>query len=433
MLNKDSRLNEVNYGYLSYYFVRNSNYFNKIKKIGYPNFMKNFKITITFFILIIVYCYVANITLIPEHIILLENEPYKIKKLIGVDTIETITTSNDNENTVNMEVTLFGNKVKNVTIDTLENVEVVPIGKIIGMKLYTNGVLIVGMSQIENADKQYVSPFVNCDIQEGDTIIKVNDKEIDNIGNLKEVVNDSNGENVLLTLIRNGSIVTSNITPVQTEDDEYKLGLWVKDAATGVGTMTYYEKNTGSFAALGHGIMDSDTEQLIDIESGEIVTSSVMSITKADINSPGEIRGTIMNQKTIGEVEKNTQFGIYGKLDNLTSLNIDTNQSLPVALRNEIQVGDATLLCSLDGKTTQEYKIKIEKIFTNNNYDNKSMLIRVVDDALIKNTGGIIRGLSGSPIVQNGKFVGAVTNVLVSNPEIGYAIFGDMMIKEMRK
>lgn len=395
--------------------------------------MKNFKITITFFILIIIYCYVANITLIPEHIILLENEPYKIKKLIGVDTIETITTSNDNENTVNMEVTLFGNKVKNVTIDTLENVEVVPIGKIIGMKLYTNGVLIVGMSQIENADKQYVSPFVNCDIQEGDTIIKVNDKEIDNIGNLQEVVNDCNGENVLLTLIRNGSIVTSNITPVQTEDDEYKLGLWVKDAATGVGTMTYYEKNTGSFAALGHGIMDSDTEQLIDIESGEIVTSSVMSITKADINSPGEIRGTILNQKTIGEVEKNTQFGIYGKLDNLTSLNIDTNESLPVALRNEIQVGDATLLCSLDGKTTQEYKIKIEKIFSNNNYDNKSMLIRVVDDALIKNTGGIIRGLSGSPIVQNGKFVGAVTNVLVSNPEIGYAIFGDMMIKEMRK
>lgn len=395
--------------------------------------MKNFKIGITFFILIMIYSYVANITLIPEHIILLENEPYQIKKLIGVDTIETIRTSNDNENTVNMEVTLFGNKVKEVTIDTLENVEVVPIGKIIGMKLYTNGVLIVGMSQIENVNNEYVSPYVDCDIQEGDTIIKVNDTEIDNIGNLKEVVNDSNGENVLLTLVRNGSIVTSNITPVQTEPDEYKLGLWVKDAATGVGTITYYEKNTGSFAALGHGIMDSDTEQLIDIESGEIVTSSVMSITKANINSPGEIRGTILNQKTIGEVEKNTQFGIYGKLENLTTLNIDTNQSIPVALRSEIKVGDATMLCSLDGKTTQEYKIKIEKVFVNDNYDNKSMLIRVVDDELIQNTGGIIRGLSGSPIVQNGKFIGAITNVLVSNPEIGYAIFGDMMIKEMRK
>lgn len=395
--------------------------------------MKNFKITITFFILIMVYIYVANITLIPEQIILLENEPYKIKKFIGVDTIETVSTANDNGNTLNVDVTLFGNKVKDVTIDTIENVEVVPIGKIIGMKLYTNGVLIVGMSEIENMANELVSPFANCDIKEGDTIVKVNETEIETIDNLKNVVNECNGENVLLTLVRDGSIVTSNITPAQTESDEYKLGLWVKDAATGVGTITYYEKNTGSFAALGHGIVDNDTDKLIDIDSGEVVTSDVMSITKADINSPGEIRGTIINQKTIGQVQKNTQFGIYGKLENLASLNIDASQAMPVALRDEIQIGDAKLLCSLDGKTNKEYDIKIEKIYTNNNYDNKSMLIRVTDEDLIEKTGGIIRGLSGAPILQNGKFVGAVTNVLVSNPEIGYAIFGDMMVKEMRK
>lgn len=388
---------------------------------------------ITFFILIIIYIYVANITLIPEHIILLENEPYKIKKFIGVDTIETMSTLNDNGNMVNMDVTLFGTKVKDVTVETIENAEVVPIGKIIGMKLYTNGVLIVGMSEIENMDNELVSPYRDCDIKQGDTILKVNDTEIENIDNLKEVVNDSNGENVILTLLRDGTVVTSNITPAQTELDEYKLGLWVKDAATGVGTMTYYEKSTGIFAALGHGIVDSDTDQLINIESGEVVTSDVISITKADINSPGEIRGTIINQKTIGNIEKNTQFGIYGMLDNLATLNIDTKNSLPVALRNEIEVGDAKILCSLDGKTTKEYNIKIEKIYTNNSYDNKSMLIRVTDDNLIQTTGGIIRGLSGSPIIQNGKFVGAVTNVLVSNPEIGYGIFGDMMIKEMRR
>ena len=175
------------------------------------------------------------------------------------------------------------------------------------------------------------------------------------------------------------------------------------------------------------------SKKLIDIDSGEVVTSDVMSITKASTNNPGEIRGTIVNQKTIGEVQKNTQFGIYGKLDNLAGLNIDTSKAMPVALRDEIQVGDASILCSLDGKTNQEYKIKIEKIYTNNHYDNKSMLIHVIDEDLIEKTGGIIRGLSGSPVLQNGKFVGAVTNVLVSNPEIGYAIFGDMMIKEMRK
>ncbi len=395
--------------------------------------MKNLKMMITFFILIILYIYIANITLIPEKILLLENESYQIKKFLGVDTIETVTTSNDNGNTLNVDVTLFGKKVKQVTVDTIENVEVVPIGKIIGMKLYTNGVLIVGMSEIENMNNELVSPFANCDIKEGDTIVKVNETEIETIDNLKTVVNSSNGENVLLTLVRDGTIVTSNITPVQTETDEYKLGLWVKDAATGVGTITYYEKNTGNFAALGHGIVDNDTDKLINIDSGEVVTSQVISITKAQINSPGEIRGTILNQKTIGQVKKNTQFGIYGSLDNLASLNVDTSQAIPVALRDEIQVGDAKLVCSLDGKNNQEYDIKIEKIYTNNNYDNKSMLIRITDDQLIKQTGGIIRGLSGSPILQNGKFVGAVTNVLVANPEIGYAIFGDMMIKEMRK
>ena len=317
--------------------------------------------------------------------------------------------------------------------DIMPRKAVVPIGKIIGMKLYTNGVLIVGMSQIECEDKQLKSPFKESDIREGDTIVKVNDTEIETIDSLKKVVNASHGDNVLLTLVRDGAIVTSNITPVKTQENEYKLGLWVKDAATGVGTITYYEKNTGNFAALGHGIMDSDTDRLIDIDSGEIVTSEIKSITKAEMNSPGEIRGTIINQKTIGTVEKNTPFGIYGKLDNLASLNINVQEAIPVALRNEIEIGKAKIICSLDGINVKEYDIRIEKIYENNNYDNKSMLIHVTDQELLEKTGGIIRGLSGSPVVQNGKFVGCVTNVLVANPKIGYAIFGDMMIKEMRK
>ena len=402
-------------------------------KNGYSNLMKKFKIIITIFILLILYIYVANITLIPKRIILLENEKYHLKKFFGVNTIETMSASNNNGNIKNVDITLFGNKVKEVSVETIENLKVVPIGKIIGMKLYTNGVLIVGMSQIENIDNELVSPFIDSDVKEGDTIVKINNEEVENIQELKKIVNNSNGENVSITLIRDGSLVTSNITPAKTEENEYKLGLWVKDAATGVGTITYYEKNTGNFAALGHGIIDSDTNKLINIDSGEIVTSEVISITKATINNPGEIRGTIINQKTIGNVKKNTKFGIYGILNNLSSLNIDANNSIQVALRNEIKQGNATILCSLDGRTSKEYNIKIEKIYENNSYDNKSMLIRVIDNELIDKTGGIIRGLSGSPILQNGKLVGAVTNVLVSNPIIGYGIFADMMVKEMRK
>ena len=328
---------------------------------------------------------------------------------------------------------MFGSiPLKDVKVTVIDDIEVVPIGKIIGLKLYTNGVLVVGMSEIEDCNNNLIKPYQNTDIKEGDTILKINENEIQDIDVLKEVVNKSEGENLKLTILRDGSILTSNITPVKTDDKEYKLGLWVKDAATGVGTMTYYEPNSKSFAVLGHGITDSDTNNLINIESGELVTSKVISIKKGKIENPGEIKGTILNQQTIGRVSKNTQFGIYGTLDNLTSLNIDTSKKMKVALRDEIKIGEAKIICSLDNSNkTKEYSIEIEKIYYDNDYNNKSMLIRVTDPELIDKTGGIIRGLSGAPIIQNGKFIGAVTNVLVSNPEIGYAIFGDLMVKEM--
>ena len=394
--------------------------------------MKKIKNILTIIFLIITYMYVANITQIPKEIILLKGEKFQIKKMYGIEVIETASTSASNINTMNMEISLLGKiPVKDVNINILENAEVVPVGKIIGLKLYTNGVLIVGMSEIENINNKLEKSFENADIKEGDTIIKINENEIDNIESLKKIVNESKGNDIALTLVRDGTLVTSNIKPIQTEENEYKLGLWVKDAATGVGTITFYEKETQSFAALGHGISDNDTNKLIDIDSGEIVTSKLLSIKKGEENKPGEIKGTIINQTTIGKVEKNTPFGIYGKLNNLSSLNIDTSEALKVALRNEIKTGEAQIICSVDGNTTKKYDIQIEKIYLQNNSDNKSMLIRVTDEELLEKTGGIIRGLSGAPIVQNGKFIGAVTNVLVANPEIGYAIFGDLMVKQI--
>ena len=395
--------------------------------------MKKFKNVITIIFLFILYIYVANISLIPKEIVLLEGEELNLKKMFGIQTVETAKTSNNNYNVSNLEVNMFGSiPLKDVKVTVIDDIEVVPIGKIIGLKLYTNGVLVVGMSEIEDCNNNLIKPYQNTDIKEGDTILKINENEIQDIDVLKEVVNKSEGENLKLTILRDGSILTSNITPVKTNDKEYKLGLWVKDAATGVGTMTYYEPNSKSFAVLGHGITDSDTNNLINIESGELVTSKVISIKKGEIENPGEIKGTILNQQTIGRVSKNTQFGIYGTLDNLTSLNIDTSKKMKVALRDEIKIGEAKIICSLDNSNkTKEYSIEIEKIYYDNDYNNKSMLIRVTDPELIDKTGGIIRGLSGAPIIQNGKFIGAVTNVLVSNHEIGYAIFGDLMVKEM--
>lgn len=395
--------------------------------------MKKFYRIITIIFLFILYIYVTNVNLIPDNIILLENENIKIKKLFGIQMIETAQASSENCNTISLDVTLFGViPLKEVTVTKIEDIEVVPVGKIIGLKLYINGVLVVGLSEIEDMNNNLIRPYEQCDIKEGDSILKINDADVECIKDLKEVVNNSKGKNLNVTLLRDGNIINSNILPVKTSNKEYKLGLWVKDAATGVGTITFYEPKSKSFAVLGHGINDNDTGNLINIDYGELVTSRIISIKKGENGNPGEVRGTILNQKKIGNVFKNTQFGIYGTMENLTSINIDSTKTLKVASRDEIKQGEAKILCAIDNDNiAKEYSIEIEKIYLENNSTNKSMLIRVTDENLINATGGIIRGLSGAPIIQNGKFIGAVTNVLVSNPEIGYGIFGDLMIKEM--
>lgn len=414
--------------------VKNENLtINKNKINGYYNFMKKIKIMITIIFLFIIYVYTTNITLIPNSVVLLDSENFNYKKLFGITTSEVQQTANDNYNVSNMEFRLLGNVLlKKTNITRIENIEVVPIGKIIGLKLYTDGVLIVGKSEIEDINNNLIKPYENTDIQEGDTILSIDEEKVESIDSLKKIVNKSNGKDLKITILRNGTIFTSNIKPIQAKNKDYKLGLWVKDAATGVGTMSFYEPVSQGFAVLGHGITDSDTDTLINIDYGELVTSRVISIQKGKKESPGEIKGTILNQQTIGTVNKNTQFGIYGSLENLTSLNIDTSSKIPVASRDEIKVGEAKVLCSVDSDNkAEEYSVEIEKIYLDNDYNNKSMLIRITDEKLIEKTGGIIRGLSGAPIIQNGKFIGAITNVLVSNPEVGYGIFGDLMIKEL--
>lgn len=395
--------------------------------------MKKVKIIITIIFLSLIYIYVTNITLIPSNAVLINGEEFKYKKLPGILISEIQETSSENFNVSNMEFKLFGMiPVKNSNITRIEDIKVVPVGKIIGLKLYTDGVLVVGKSEIEDLNNNMIRPYENSDIMEGDTIVSINEEKVESIEKLKKIVNNSKGKNLNMTILRNGTEFTSSIKPIQSKSKEYKIGLWVKDAATGVGTMTFYEPTSKKFAVLGHGITDSDTDTLINIDYGELVTSKVISIQKGKTESPGEIKGTILNQQKIGIVNKNTQFGIYGGLENLTSLNIEVSSAIKVASRDEICLGKAKILCSLDSSNkAEEYSVDIEKIYYDNDYNNKSMLIRITDEKLIEKTGGIIRGLSGAPIIQNGKFIGAITNVLVSNPEIGYGIFADLMLKEL--
>lgn len=400
------------------------------------------KLLLVFF-LIVVYSYFLSIESIPDKLVIFEGENINIKKIFGINIKEEnediLETSSNSEITgevgkKNLEVSLFDKiAIKTVEVNTLPKTTVIPVGNIAGLKLYTNGVLVVGMSEIEGKDNRKYKPYENTQIQEGDTIIQINENIINSTQDLIEEVNKSEGENVNIKYIHGEETKECSIEPVKSYDNQYKLGLWVRDSAAGVGTVTFYEPETKSFGALGHGITDIDTQQLINIASGEFVTTRILDIEKGEAGIPGRIQGTVENQENIGTIYKNTKFGIYGIVDNLSSLNIDSSKEMELALRDEIQTGKATILCSLDNRNVQEYEIEIEKIFKENNYDNKSMKIKITDPRLIEKTGGIIQGMSGSPIIQNGKFVGAVTHVLVNDPTQGYGIFGDIMLKQIKQ
>lgn len=404
---------------------------------------------ISFLILLLIYA--TNITSIPNNIILFQGEKLTLTTVLGlnlqqkdntnidINNYKTVQTSSTIDNTstsigkVDFSLNLFGRiPLKDVTVNVIPKTSVVPLGNTVGLKLYTSGVLVVGMSEIEGNDNNKYRPYENTGIEEGDMIISIDDNTITCTTDLLETVSKSNGKQLNVEYVREGESVETSITPVMATDNKYKLGLWVRDAAAGVGTVSFYEPSTKTFAALGHGILDVDTEQLLDIAKGDFVTTKILSITKGKKGSPGKIQGSIENQTTIGEVYKNTEFGVYGKLNNINSLNINISNAMEVATRDEIETGPAKIICTLEDNKTKEYDIEIQKIYKNNNENNKSMLVKVTDKELTEKTGGIIQGMSGSPIIQNSKVIGALTHVLVNDPEMGYGVFADLMIKQAR-
>ena len=401
--------------------------------------MKNLKKILIIIFILIIYIYVCNISMLPNNIILMQGEALNLNTFLGINikNSNVVTASSNLNNSIveetgkmELKLNLFNLfSVKDVTVNVIPKTTVVPLGKAIGMKLYTEGVLVVGMSEIEGK-----KPYENSGIETGDKIIEINNIEISNTDELIQCVNNSNGSNIEIKYINDkNEEEVANILPAKTSNNEYKLGLWVRDAAAGVGTITFYEPSTGEFGALGHGINDVDTYELIDIANGELVNTNIIDIVKGEEGSPGEIRGIIEGERTIGSISKNTSFGVYGNVLDTTKLSINKNSELEVANRSEIKTGKAQIMCELENGKVQNYEIEIQKIFLENNSDNKSMLIKVTDEELIEKTGGIIQGMSGAPIIQNGKFIGAVTHVLVNDPQMGYAVFGDLMIKQMRE
>ena len=385
--------------------------------------MKHLKRVFLLFVLFFIFIYVVSVDNIPQTIQIFRGQEVSIPTLWGIkisnedDLIETSSTlysSRFNEiGEEKLDVSLFDKiKLKTINVNVIEDVDVIPVGEIVGIKLYTNGVMVVGMASIEGENGNIYKPYQETGIQEGDCITHVNGVEITSTNRLVEEINKSLGEEVELTYNHKEEIKTGKIKPVKNKDDKYKLGIWVRDSAAGVGTVTFYNEDTKCFAALGHAITDIDTGEILSTSSGEIDNAQILSIVKGQKDEPGKIEGVINSDISIGSIYNNTKFGIFGVIKNPQNVLLDFNRKMKVASRNEIKLGEAICLSGIDGKI-KEYKLEITKIYQNNYYDNKSMVINITDENLIEKTGGIVQGMSGTPIIQNGKFVGAITHVFV--------------------
>ena len=408
--------------------------------------MRQKKIFFLIVLFTIFFVYITNIEKIPENITLYQDEEYEIGYLKGIeidgDNIEkknsffnklvTIKANILGDLKLNLSALGFFNKT--ITVSVLPKVEVIPGGDCIGVKLYSKGVLIIGESKIQGVDGNFYKAYEEGTFKAGDILLKINDYEIENSNEVETIIENIKDKEVTVTYERDGEEKTKNITPIKCIDDgKYKIGLWIRDGAMGVGTLTFYSPEYSKFAALGHGISDEDSNSLIKLENGSIYGANVLSVNKGRSEAPGEIKGYLDDGEEIGTITVNSNNGIYGDMNEYNT-NIITRERIPVASRNEIEVGPATIQCIVDqSQEIKSYDIEIVKISNSVSNDSKGMIIKVTDEDLISKTGGIVQGMSGSPIIQNGKLVGAVTHVYVSQPTKGYAIFADTMINEMKK
>lgn len=322
--------------------------------------------------------------------------------------------------------------IKSIAIHKLSDIEVIPGGSSIGVKLSSEGVLVVGFSDIIVNNQKVESPAKLAGIEIGDIILKVNNVPIEESRELIKNISSMNCENIELLIKRNDEIINKNFHLIKEDDTVYKIGLWVRDSTAGVGTLTFYHEESGKFGALGHPVTDVDTNKSFMIKDGDLLEASVISVRKGEKGSPGELRGIFVDSNNpIGVIRKNTECGIFGdysreKKDNLRS----TSTKMKVGFRDEIKVGKAKIITTIDEYGPKEYEIEIMKIFQQDEPSSKSMLIKVTDEELLSKTGGIVQGMSGSPIIQDNKVVGAVTHVLINKPDVGYGIYIDWMLKD---
>ncbi len=307
---------------------------------------------------------------------------------------------------------------------------VVPVGRAAGIRLTADGVMVVRLSGVQTSVGM-VYPAKQAGLREGDMILTADDKKIQSNEDLQKAVTGADGKAVQLTLRRDSMQKNISVTPVADMSGAYRIGVMVRDSMAGIGTITYVDPATGAYGSLGHGICDTETGALLPMSKGAVTEAEVTEVKRGQSGDPGELHGAFNLQHDMGTVEKNTTSGIFGVLED------DTYYAklacVPVAQSGEIHTGAAQILSNVEGKKVQSYEVEVTKLYDEDDELGWCMLLHVTDPTLLQKTGGIVQGMSGSPVLQDGKLIGAVTHVLVNDPTRGYAIFIERMFEEMEK
>lgn len=360
--------------------------------------------------------------------VVLGNESDIPSNEIRLKTDESLSLYAKNQGSYQIGLNLFGKiPFKQIQVDVVDSQYAIPCGLPVGIYLKSKGVMVIGTGRIIGEDGQEAEPAYGV-LQSGDYIEAINGQPLKDKEALITNLSHLEGGEVLLRVRREGEALELSVNPVKSEDGTYKLGAWVRDDTQGIGTMTYIDTN-GNFGALGHGISDSDTGKVVEIENGELYETEILGIEKGTIGNPGVMAGVIYYGpgSQLGVITENTEIGIFGKVNEKMKNSLQT-QAIEVGYRQDVKKGQAWVRSDVSGEL-KDYEIEIQKVDYNPVQKNKSMVIRIVDEDLLRLTGGIVQGMSGSPIIQDGKLVGAVTHVFVQDSTRGYGIFVEDMLE----
>ena len=367
---------------------------------------------------------------VPDELYAVSDEYINVKDYYSItyceDAMQTESLSKSvREGKYNVQVKLFNTiPIKNSNLNVSQRKYVIPSGEIFGLRFFTRGVMVVGTDKVDTSVGE-VSPAEKAGLRKGDIITFLDEREIHSSNTVFELLASSGGRSIAVKYERNGKVSETVLTPVYSvSEGKYKAGIWIRDSAAGIGTMTFYDPVNGCFASLGHGVCDVDTGTILPLYEGDAVKAQITGCTKGKQGKAGELCGVFTNEST-GIIKMNIASGVYGVLYNINT----TRKALPVATRQEIKVGKVQIISSVDERGPVYYDAEILKVEPDEEY--KNMVIQITDETLIEKTGGIVQGMSGSPVIQDGKVIGAVTHVLIGDPEKGYGIFIDNMLESI--